>query len=77
MNTIDEAFVKKVEAAHFRTVHDTGANENALLIWNIVREHVGLPWLKKSDLPVYCETHDTYHLFRDGYGCKPRTESVQ
>jgi hypothetical protein len=68
--TIDDQFVKEVEESHFRTNEDTGANSNALLIWNMVREHVGLPRLDILDLPAYCITHKTYHVIRPSYGCK-------
>jgi hypothetical protein len=54
-------FIKETEAAHFRTVHDTGANLNALLVWNLVREHAGLPRLRLSDLRSYCSKCACYH----------------
>lgn len=66
---IDIEFVNKVEKAHFRTVHDTGANGQAMLVWNMVREHVGLPRICLNDLPAYCETHLKYHLIKREYGC--------
>lgn len=49
-------FISKVEQSHFRTVHDTGANSCAMLIWNLVREYAHLPPLKMSDLPTWNET---------------------
>lgn len=70
MSELDEKFVEKVESAHFRTQNDTGANEYALFIWNIVRNHVGLTRIIKSDLPGYCLTHKKYHLINNDYGCK-------
>lgn len=70
---IDSDFVKEVERHHFRTEHDTGANLNAMLVWNIVRKHVGLPPLSKKDLPRYCVHHDTYHLLRPDYGCRAQS----
>lgn len=66
---IDEDFIKKVEAAHFRTRTDTGANTNALLIWNLVRAHVGLSKLEIDDLAAFCTSHRTYHVIRADYGC--------
>jgi hypothetical protein len=72
MPNIDVEFIKQVEAAHFRTVQDTGANHNALLIWNCVRKHVGLPALTLDDLPRYCVAHNCYHLIRQDYGCVER-----
>jgi hypothetical protein len=66
---IDADFIKKVEAEHFRTDQDTGANSCALFIWNLVRAHAGLPTLKKSDLRAYCETHGKYHVIMEDYGC--------
>ncbi len=66
---LDLAFVEEVEASQFRTDTDTGANECALLIWNMVRKHVGLPRLDKDDLPAFCSTHKKYHLIQSDYGC--------
>lgn len=55
-------FIAKVEAAHFRTDADTGANEQALVIWNQVRRFAGLPKLNKADLPSYCHCCKHYHI---------------
>lgn len=44
-------FIEKTERAHLRTEHDTGANFNALLLWNQVREFAGLPKIRRHDLP--------------------------
>lgn len=63
-------FIKQTEKSHFRTVHDTGANSNALFVWNLVRQHAGLSPLQISDLPGFCETHGMYHTIRIEYGCK-------
>lgn len=43
-------FVEDVEKCHFRSAYDTGANQNALFIWNIVRQKAGLPHLDLDDL---------------------------
>lgn len=43
----------KVEAAHFRTEHDTGANDCARLVWNVLRSHLGLPWLDRKHFPKW------------------------
>lgn len=51
------ALVDQVETAHFRTVDDTGANECAMLIWNIVRQAAGLSRITKANLPEYCYGH--------------------
>jgi hypothetical protein len=53
-------FIERVERAHFRTVEDTGSNLNALLIWNAVREHAGLPRISRDDLARYDETTGRY-----------------
>ncbi len=45
--------MRDIEASHFRTEHDTGANDCALLIWNALRRRVGLPWLEKKHLPAW------------------------
>ena len=56
------AFVKSVEDRYFRTVHDTGANDNAMFVWNRVREELcGLPVITLEDLPNYCKTCKKYH----------------
>jgi hypothetical protein len=73
---LDKDFVARIEAAHFRTDCDTGANENAMAIWNCVRKHVGLPRLHKSELPSYCLTHRAYHVIREDYGCKRQPERI-
>jgi len=66
-------FIQKVEKDHFRTVTDTGANPNALFIWNLVREEAGLPRLDPKDLPAFCVTHGKYHILREDYGCVRKT----
>lgn len=43
-------FIEGIESRHFRTASDTGANPNALFVWNILREHAGLPRLTRDDL---------------------------
>lgn len=53
--------IEEIEKDHFRTNEDTGANLNALLIWNIIRGKAGLPRLRKDDLPAYCVTCGYYH----------------
>ena len=65
-------FIERVEKAHFRTEHDTGANHNALLIWNVVRKEAGLPPISLQDLPAYCATHKMYHVFNPELGCVRR-----
>ncbi len=67
---IDLEFISEVESADFRTVHDTGANHNALYIWNKVRAHVGLERLTKAMLPNWCLIHKKYHVIQEDYGCR-------
>lgn len=45
-----EDFIADVEACHFRSGFDTGANPNALFIWNIVRNWAGMDSLEQDDL---------------------------
>jgi hypothetical protein len=66
---IDHEFIKRVEAGHFRTNQDTGANANALFIWNLVRKEAGLEPLSVKDLPAFCAVHQKYHIIREEYGC--------
>jgi hypothetical protein len=53
--------IEAVEKAYFRTEHDTGANESAMFVWNLVRKWANLPPLKKSDLPAWCPDCAGYH----------------
>lgn len=50
--TQDDApeWLADLESRFFRTAHDTGANPNALLIWNLVREQYGLEPLTEDAL---------------------------
>lgn len=66
-------FIAETEKAYFRTQGDTGANLNALFIWNRVREYAGLPPLELKDLPALCEVHGCYHALREDYGCAAAT----
>jgi hypothetical protein len=54
--------IAAVERDHFRTEHDSGANRNAMMIWNYVRKHAGLEPLTIADLPAWCETCQRYHI---------------
>lgn len=45
-------FIESTEAAHFRTPYDTGANMNALFIWNLVRDFAGMDRLTLKDLQL-------------------------
>lgn len=47
------AIIAKVEADHFRTVHDSGAHEKARLVLNAFRHHAGLPYIHPEDLPTW------------------------
>lgn len=55
-----EEAILAVEAAHFRTNEDTGANLNALVVWSAFRRAIGLPPLSWSDLPKWDETKHEY-----------------
>ncbi len=66
---VDQEFIKQIESRHFRTNEDTGANLNALFIWNLVRVELGLKCLHTTDLPAHCKTHDTYHVINKENGC--------
>lgn len=54
-------FIAGVEARNFRTVQDTGANQNAMFLWNQLRRFAGLPEITRDSLPAYCVTCKTYH----------------
>jgi hypothetical protein len=66
---IDADWIKEVEGHHFRTNHDTGANLNALFVWNILRRRAGLPSISKNDLPAFCIIHNTHHIIDEKNGC--------
>ena len=68
--------INEIESNHFRTEHDTGANPNALFIWNLVRKSQGLPSLKLEDLKPFCVTHNKYHPINLDYGCVKKTISL-
>ena len=61
VNEVLYTIVTDIESSHFRTEHDTGANPNALLVWNWVRRWVGLPYIDRNSLRKYCKACDTYH----------------
>jgi hypothetical protein len=66
LNWIEKHILKKVianmEGRHFRTEHDTGAHDFAMLIHNYYRFMAGLPFITKKDLPHWCEKHKAYDL---------------
>ena len=43
----------EVEAAHFRTINDTGAADQARVVWNALRRRLGLPEVGKYHLPQW------------------------
>lgn len=47
------ALIAAVEAAHFRTVDDTGAHPCAMTVLNCMRREAGLPYLSRDDLPAW------------------------
>lgn len=48
MNLVE--FIQDAERKYFRTESDTGANPNAMFVWNRVREYAGLPILTRENL---------------------------
>lgn len=72
----NDAFLLKVERAHFRTDADTGANPAVMMIWNMVRQHFGKRPLEIADLPAFCSTHNKYHKIEAEYGCVRKPHDV-
>lgn len=73
---IDLEFIADIERRFFRTEHDTGANINALMIWNLVRKEAGLPKLQVFDLTIaeeYCDEGRDAVAERE-YPLMPRNE---
>jgi hypothetical protein len=68
--TVTANFVAKIEENYFRTNEDVGASLNVLLIWNQVRQHLGLEKLEIKDLRAHCKTHDEYHVIQPEDGCE-------
>ena len=62
-----QEMIETIERRHFRTAYDTGANSNALIVWNSVRDFCGLPYKGIADLPTQCVTHGECHVL--GKGC--------
>lgn len=60
--TVIEIFIKEFQAAHFRTVHDTGSNPFALNLWNMVRSKAGLASIDYTDLRAWCIDCKKYHV---------------
>lgn len=54
--------IKEVEVAHFRTIHDTGANQQAMIVMNSFRRAVGLPFIHREDLPTWDEAKKGYYM---------------
>ncbi len=52
----------QVERAHFRTVHDTGANSCAMTVHNTLRVACDLPRLTTDDLPSWDEARKGYFM---------------
>lgn len=52
--------IREVEQAHFRTVHDTGANPTAMLVMNTFRSKFGLPNISVLDLPAWNDKKKQY-----------------
>lgn len=45
--------IAEVEAAHFRTINDTGAADHARVVWNALRSRLKLPDVEKHHLPQW------------------------
>lgn len=45
--------ILKIEQAHFRTNHDTGANQHAMIVMNSFRGQLNLPFITPEDLPSW------------------------
>lgn len=45
-----EELILDVEEVNFRTPYDTGANANAMMVWNIIREWAGMGRITMDDL---------------------------
>ena len=54
MKTLIDA-IKEIESKDFRTVNDTGADSNAMLILNRFRKMADLPAISLKDLPAYSD----------------------
>lgn len=52
MDKLIEA-IKTVERAHFRTIHDSGAEPHAMLVMNAFRLFAGMESIKLEDLPAW------------------------
>lgn len=73
---IDLEFIADIERRFFRTEHDSGADLNALMIWNLVRQEAGLPKLQVLDLTIgeeYCDKSRDAVAERE-YPLMPRSE---
>lgn len=58
-------FIKDIESKYFRTALDTGAQEGARFIWNIIRNNAGLESLRQKDFPVWDATKKEYVMPKD------------
>lgn len=56
------AAIKTVEAAHFRTEHDSGAHPHARLILNAFRRIAELPYVGNDDLPSWDQKRKGYYM---------------
>ncbi len=54
--------LREIEAAHFRTTEDTGANKTALTVWNGLRRRLGLPSIWTEDLPTWDQDRKGYFM---------------
>lgn len=54
--------IAEVERDHFRTDCDSGAADQAMLVWNRVRQFAGLHRITKLDLPSWCVICESYHV---------------
>lgn len=54
--------MRAVEAEHFRTNSDTGAAGQAMVVWNELRQQLGMPPLRRDDLPSYNQDAKRYEM---------------
>lgn len=80
IQSVAELYLRHVmahyEEHHFRTSHDTGANRNAMFVWNLLRPHAGLERLETIELerkhPAGAELSDHEEAFHQVTGQRMR-----
>lgn len=56
------SLIRNVELDHFRTIHDTGSNPNAMIVMNAFRREAGLQYITTDDLPKWDEEKKGYYM---------------